>query len=74
MKGLRKMVSKSDKGGEEGITQYSDITNSVLHANHLLYSFMFLIHNSYCLLYHLFQILMSIKNLQMLRVTLGLLK
>ena len=58
------MVSKSEKVMERA-TQYSDIINSIFHANRLFYFFMFINHSSYCLLYHLFHVFMSIKILQM---------
>lgn len=47
-----------------GVTQYSDVTDSIFCSDHLFYflNFISINHNSSCVLYHLFYILMSIKN------------
>ena len=51
--------------GEEvwhGVTQYGDVTHSVVYIDHLFYFFIFINHNSSCLLYHLFHVLRNIIN------------
>lgn len=51
---LPKMVTKSDEGGEKGSVNI--VTSLML---------IFIHHNSFLLLYHLFLVLMSIQNFQM---------
>lgn len=61
-RGLPKMVTTSDKR-LEGVTHYRDVDHFCFYTYHLFYFFIFVNHNSSCLLYYLFYVLMSIKNL-----------
>ena len=49
----------------EGVTHYSDATHSVFYYDYLFYFFLSINHNSSSFLYRLFNVLMSIKNLQL---------
>ena len=66
------MGGRSSRNGDKiwqmgkRITQYSDVTNSVLCTNHLFYVLIWVNHNCPCLLYHFIHELMMIVGIQQL--------
>ena len=60
-RGLPKMEQKVTNGGRRSFNIVT-VTHSLFYSDDLFYLFISLNHISSCLLYHLFHVLMSIKN------------